>query len=80
MIDDETGRKIAVVVFAVALIGCGIWALVQPDLLVDYDPSGRRSVVKGLVKSAWSTTGGVVSIVFGVLSIIGVWVSREETA
>ncbi len=78
MIDSEKGMKIAVGVFAVAMIVFGTWAIVDPALLGSYDPNGRRAFFKGLVKSVWGTTGGIVAIVFGALSLTGVFVTKVE--
>lgn len=78
MIDDETGRRIAVVLFSVMLITCGIWAFLDPELLSDYEPMGRRSAIKGFVKDAWGPTGGTVAIAFGALALCGVFVTRRD--
>lgn len=69
--DNSLKTTLGTLAFGLALVGVGIWAVVQPDLLADYEPSARNAFFKEAVKWAWGKAGGICSIIAG-LAICGI--------
>ncbi len=67
--NNEIKTTLILIAAGLVVIGSGIWAVIEPDLLIDYDPRGRYIFVKEAIKSIWGTAGGIVAIVFGLFML-----------
>ena len=78
MSDKEKPKKVIVVISCLFFVAIGTWAIMQPDLLSDYDPIGRKAFFKSILKWAWGSTGGIIAVVFGVLAMIGAFIPHAD--
>jgi hypothetical protein len=74
---EEKKGKIGTILIALVFIAAGIAAVVNPDLMAGYEPSGRHQWLKSLIVWAWGIPGGVAAILFGGLMA---WVGIKGTA
>ncbi len=70
--DTSTIKDLLGGLFWGALItGLGIWMLVDPDLGQTSEPEGRRRGLVKLLYAIWSTPGGIIIGLIGLLIIWG---------
>ncbi len=58
-------------VFSAALIGFGAWMLVNPQGGDEVSTEGRRGLYKVILKWIWSTPGGIILALLGLLVLWG---------
>lgn len=58
-------------IFSAALLGLGVWMLINPDGGDDFSAEGRRGLYKSIIKWVWGTPGGVILTLIGLLVLWG---------
>lgn len=68
-----TGKeKRAGIIGGLILVGLGVAAIINPDLMEGAEVSGRNFLIKLVVVYLWSRPGGVIAVLLGCASIWGV--------
>jgi uncharacterized membrane protein len=74
----EKTKKIGTIILCILIIGIGIWAIIQPDLMNGVNPSGRRGLIKRIIIWAWGMPGGIIACIFGALGIYGHFLPDDD--
>src|SRR5215207_1950941 len=67
---SKVAKALALLVVGAGPIALGIWMIATRHAFDDFDPSGRRFLLKLLLKWVWGYPGGIVCIGFGVLLLV----------
>ena len=65
-------------IFTLLLIGIGVMMIMHPDL-GGYEPHGKHYLIKKLVVMVWGTPAGIISIIVGMLTIVGIFKSSSPS-
>ena len=69
---------VGALVFTLILIGLGVMMIIHPDL-GGYEPHGRHYLIKKLIVMVWGTPAGILSIIVGLVTIVGIVKSKSPS-